>query len=35
VYFVGGNYHPLDRSELRAYDPDGCSMVEKLWEVHR
>jgi len=35
VYFVGGNHHPLDRSQLRAYDPDGYSMVEKLWEVNR
>jgi hypothetical protein len=31
IYFVGGNYYPLQREELKAYDPVGFSMVEHVW----
>ena len=31
MYFVGCNYAPHNREELRAYDPTGYALVEKLW----
>ncbi len=31
MYFVGANYFPKDRTGLKAYDPDGYSLIEKLW----
>ncbi|WP_226647337.1 hypothetical protein [Microbulbifer variabilis] len=31
IYFVGGNYYPFNRSDLKIYDPTGCSMVERVW----
>jgi hypothetical protein len=33
MYFVGANYFPYDRSGLKAYDPDGYALVQKLWGV--
>ncbi len=33
IYFVGGNYHPFDRTGLSAYDPQGLDMVEKIWQT--
>ena len=33
MYFVGCNYQPFDREQLRSYDPDGFYMVEKMWNV--
>jgi hypothetical protein len=33
MYFVGCNYFPHERTELKAYDPDGYALVEKLWGV--
>lgn len=31
IYFVGGNYYPFKRSDLKIYDPTGYSMVERVW----
>jgi hypothetical protein len=31
MYFVGCNYHPSDRAELEAYDPEGWRMVRAMW----
>ena len=33
MYFVGCNYQPFDRRELRAYDPVGYAMIEKMWAL--
>ncbi|MGD0089080.1 MAG: zinc-dependent peptidase, partial [Planctomycetota bacterium] len=33
MYFVGCNYQPFNREELRAYDPVGHAMIEKMWRV--
>lgn len=33
MYFVGCNYHPFDRKGLKAYDPVGYAMIEKVWDV--
>jgi hypothetical protein len=33
MYFVGCNYQPFNRQELRAYDPDGYAMIEKMWKT--
>jgi hypothetical protein len=33
AYFVGCNYQPFTRAELKAYDPVGYAMIEKLWGV--
>jgi hypothetical protein len=34
MYFVGANYFPKDRAGLKAYDPAGYALIEKLWGVH-
>lgn len=31
--FVGTNYFLKDRAGLKAYDPEGFALVEKLWGV--
>ncbi len=31
AYFVGCNYYPFNREELKTYDPVGFKLVEKLW----
>ena len=31
--FVGIEYHPFDKAELKRYDPMGYQMVEALWSV--
>jgi hypothetical protein len=33
MYFVGCNYQPFNRKELKAYDPVGYAMIEKMWGV--
>jgi len=33
MYFVGGNYYPYNKNQLKTYDPNGVYMVEKLWQV--
>lgn len=33
MYFVGCNYRPFDRSELKKYDPGGHAMIERFWRV--
>jgi Mlc titration factor MtfA (ptsG expression regulator) len=33
MYFVGANYFPKDRAGLKAYDPAGYGLVEKLWRL--
>jgi len=33
MYFVGCNYPPANRSELKAYDPAGYDMIERYWDV--
>jgi hypothetical protein len=35
MYFVGCNYHPFNRAELKAYDPAGYAMIEKMWGLSR
>jgi hypothetical protein len=34
AYFVGINYFPKDRAGLKAYDPVGFAVVEKLWGIN-
>ena len=31
MYFVGCNYQPFNREELKAYDPVGYDMIEQRW----
>ena len=31
MYFGRCDYPPVDRSALRAYDPQGYAMIERLW----
>jgi arylsulfatase A-like enzyme len=33
AYFTGCNYEPFNRAGLKAYDPAGFALVEKLWDV--
>jgi hypothetical protein len=33
MYFVGCNYQPFNRKELKEYDPTGYAMIEKMWRV--
>lgn len=33
MYFVGCNYQPFNRSELKEYDPAGFAMIERFWRV--
>ncbi len=33
MYFVGCDYAPRNRKELKAYDPDGYAMIEAMWSV--
>jgi hypothetical protein len=33
IYFVGADYFPKDRAGLKACDPDGYALVEKLWGI--
>jgi hypothetical protein len=33
MYFVGCNYPPVNRAELKAYDPVGYAMIERYWGV--
>lgn len=35
MYFVGCNYQPFTRAELKAYDPVGYALVEKMWGVKK
>ena len=35
MYFVGCNYPPANRSELKAYDPVGYDMIERYWGMGR
>ena len=31
MYFAGCNFQPFNRKELKAYDPVGYAMIEKMW----
>lgn len=31
MYFVGGNYYPYNKANLKKYDPVGYTMVERVW----
>jgi hypothetical protein len=33
MYFVGCQYQPFNRKELKAYDPAGYEMIQKMWRV--
>ena len=33
AYFVGCNYAPFNRAELKEYDPAGFSLMEALWQA--
>ena len=33
MYFVGCDYQPFNRKELKEYDPVGYAMIEKMWRV--
>lgn len=33
MYFVGCNYFPFTREELKRYDPSGYDMIERMWRV--
>jgi len=35
MYFVGCNYQPFNRKELKAYDPVGYAMIEKMWGLKK
>jgi hypothetical protein len=34
MYFARANYFPYDRAGLKAYDPQGYALIEKLWKVN-
>jgi hypothetical protein len=34
AYFWRGEYQPFDRESLRAHDPAGFEMIEKMWGIH-
>ncbi len=34
AYFGENDFFPYDRAELKAYDPDGYSMLELVWGIH-
>lgn len=33
MYFGGCDYPPYNRKELKAYDPEGYAMIQKMWNV--
>lgn len=33
AYFFGCEYQPFTRKELKAYDPVGYAMIQKMWRV--
>lgn len=33
MYFVGCNYYPFNRQQLKSYDPDGYAVIEQMWQV--
>ena len=33
TYFVGGDYFPFNKAELKKYDPQGYAMVERVWGI--
>jgi hypothetical protein len=33
IYFARNNYAPINRTELRNYDPVGYQMIETIWKV--
>ncbi|MEP3480267.1 MAG: hypothetical protein ABJZ55_13535 [Fuerstiella sp.] len=35
MYFVGCNYEPVNRLQLKNYDPRGFQMIEQMWAVRR
>lgn len=35
MYFVGCNYQPFNRKELKAYDPQGYALIQKMWKVKK
>jgi hypothetical protein len=35
MYFVGCQYQPFNRKELKAYDPVGYEMIQKMWRVKK
>jgi hypothetical protein len=35
MYFVGCNYQPFNREELKSYDPVGYEMIEKMWDIKK
>jgi hypothetical protein len=35
MYFIGCNYQPFNRKELKAYDPTGYALIEQMWQVGR
>lgn len=35
MYFVGCNYQPFNRKELKAYDPGGYAMIEQMWGLQK
>ena len=32
MYFVGCDYEPFNRDELKTYDPLGYAMIERMWD---
>ncbi len=35
AYFGRNDFGPYDRGELRALDPEGCAMIERVWFLTR
>lgn len=35
MYFVGCNYQPFTRKELKAYDPIGYAMIQEMWHLKK
>lgn len=31
MYFIGCNYYPHNREQLKVYDPQGYQLVERIW----
>lgn len=32
MYFVGCNYQPFNRKQLKDYDPVGYAMIQQMWK---
>jgi hypothetical protein len=33
AYFIGSDYYPFNRCELKVYDPVGFNLIESVWNI--